>query len=186
MIFENPRRGRQARNFSENDPKILDLKSSSEQIIFRKLSLGAPDFCQRWLNWYVIFLFLYNPCGDYFVQVLFMSRITVAKPKTHVGYIALEKPLLHKEVSILSRRKPCKSCEMHVAKRIWLRSPKYKTRHARGREESLELYSILWSDWPTSKQKVSRHGNHFAARVRRRYFSEGERRRPKIRLRFAG
>ena len=40
--FENPRRGRQARNFSENDPKILDLKSSSEQIIFRKLSLGAP------------------------------------------------------------------------------------------------------------------------------------------------
>ena len=32
----------EARNFSENDPKILDLKSSSEQIIFRKLSLGAP------------------------------------------------------------------------------------------------------------------------------------------------
>ena len=43
LMFENPRRGRQARNFTENDPKILDLKSSSEQIIFRKLSLGAPD-----------------------------------------------------------------------------------------------------------------------------------------------
>ena len=43
LKFENPRRGRQARNLSENDPKILDLKSSSEQIIFRKLSLGAPD-----------------------------------------------------------------------------------------------------------------------------------------------
>ena len=43
LKFENPRRGRQARNFSENDPKILDLKSSSEQIIFRKLSLGAPE-----------------------------------------------------------------------------------------------------------------------------------------------
>ena len=42
LKFENPRRDRQARNFSENDPKILDLKSSSEQIIFRKLSLGAP------------------------------------------------------------------------------------------------------------------------------------------------
>ena len=42
LKFENPRRGRQARNFSENDPKILDLKSSSEQIILRKLSLGAP------------------------------------------------------------------------------------------------------------------------------------------------
>ena len=43
LMFENPRRGREARNFTENDPKILDLKSSSEQIIFRKLSLGAPD-----------------------------------------------------------------------------------------------------------------------------------------------
>ena len=43
LMFENPRRGRQARNFTENDPKILDLKSSSEQIIFRKLSLGTPE-----------------------------------------------------------------------------------------------------------------------------------------------
>ena len=34
---------KQASNFTENDPKILDLKSSSQQIIFRKLSLGAPD-----------------------------------------------------------------------------------------------------------------------------------------------
>ena len=33
-----------ARNFTTNVPKILDLKSSSEQIFFRKLSLGAPDF----------------------------------------------------------------------------------------------------------------------------------------------
>ena len=31
-MFENPRRGRQARNFGKNVPKILDLKSSSEQI----------------------------------------------------------------------------------------------------------------------------------------------------------
>ena len=32
QMFENPRRGRQARNFITNVPKILDLKSSSEQI----------------------------------------------------------------------------------------------------------------------------------------------------------
>ena len=30
-MFENPRRGRQARNFTTNVPKILHLKSSSEQ-----------------------------------------------------------------------------------------------------------------------------------------------------------
>ena len=41
-MFENPRRGRQARNFTTNVPKILDLKSSSEQIFSRKLALGAP------------------------------------------------------------------------------------------------------------------------------------------------
>ena len=41
-MFENPRRGRQARNFTTNAPKILDLKSSSEQIFSRKLLLGAP------------------------------------------------------------------------------------------------------------------------------------------------
>ena len=32
-----------ARNFTTNVPKIVDLKSSSEQIFSRKLSLGAPD-----------------------------------------------------------------------------------------------------------------------------------------------
>ena len=42
-MFENPRRGTQAKNFATNVPKILDLKSSSEQIFFRKLSLGAPE-----------------------------------------------------------------------------------------------------------------------------------------------
>ena len=51
-MFENHRRVRQARNVTTNVPKILDLKSSSEQIFFRKLSLGAPDRiftveCQR-------------------------------------------------------------------------------------------------------------------------------------------
>ena len=41
-MFENPRRGGQARNFTTNAPKILDLRSSSEQIFSRKLPLGAP------------------------------------------------------------------------------------------------------------------------------------------------
>ena len=42
-MFENPRRDRQAINFTTNAPKILDLKSSSERMFFRKLSLGAPE-----------------------------------------------------------------------------------------------------------------------------------------------
>ena len=44
QMFENHRRGRQARNFTTNAQKILDLKSSSEQIFSRKLQLGAPVY----------------------------------------------------------------------------------------------------------------------------------------------
>ena len=40
-MFENPRRGRQARNFTTNVPKILDLRSSSEQI-FSENSRWVP------------------------------------------------------------------------------------------------------------------------------------------------
>ena len=57
---------------------------------------------------------------------------------------------------------------------------------ARGHDESLELYSILRSDWPTSKQKVLCHGHRFAAQVHRHYFSEGEKRQLEIHLLFAG
>ena len=46
-MFENARRGRQARIFTTNVPKILDLKSSSEQILFRKLTLGAPVYISK-------------------------------------------------------------------------------------------------------------------------------------------
>ena len=46
-MSENPRRGRQATNFTTIVPKIVDLKLSSEQIFFRKLTLGAPDFFGR-------------------------------------------------------------------------------------------------------------------------------------------
>ena len=38
-MCENPRRGRQARNFTTNVPKILDLKSSSEQIFSKNWRL---------------------------------------------------------------------------------------------------------------------------------------------------
>ena len=43
-MFENPKGGRQAGNFTTNVPKILDLKSSSEQILVRNFTLGAPAF----------------------------------------------------------------------------------------------------------------------------------------------
>ena len=44
--FENPRRGRQERNLTTNVPKILDLKSSSEQI-FSKNCRWVPLIFSR-------------------------------------------------------------------------------------------------------------------------------------------
>ena len=53
-MFENPRRGRQARNFKTNVPKILDLKLSTEQI-----------FSENW-RWVPL-------CYDIFVNSCFSS-----------------------------------------------------------------------------------------------------------------
>ena len=44
-MFENPRRGRQARNFTTNVLKILDLKSSSEQIFSENWRWVPLTFC---------------------------------------------------------------------------------------------------------------------------------------------
>ena len=46
-MFENPGRGRQARNFTTNVPKIIDLKSSSEQI-FSEIDVGCT-----WASFYL-------------------------------------------------------------------------------------------------------------------------------------
>ena len=54
-MFENPRRGRQARNFTTNVPKILDLKSSSEQIFSencRWVPLLFPFYFYRYIERY--------------------------------------------------------------------------------------------------------------------------------------
>ena len=49
LVSENPRRGGQARNFTTNVPKILDLKSSSEQI-FSENCIWVPLFKERNLS----------------------------------------------------------------------------------------------------------------------------------------
>ena len=54
-MLENPRGGRQARNFTTKVPKILDLKSSSEQI-FSENSRWVPLFSlvlHQWNYMYV-------------------------------------------------------------------------------------------------------------------------------------
>ena len=58
--FENPRRGWQARNLTTNVPKILYLKSSSEQI-FSKSCRWVPLTCETKLP---------TVCVSFFLQAL--------------------------------------------------------------------------------------------------------------------
>ena len=70
-MFENPRRGRQARNFTTNVPKILVLKWSSEQIFSRKLPLGAPDKEATFLSQFYDekeFSFKLDDCGMFVIS----------------------------------------------------------------------------------------------------------------------
>ena len=67
LTFENPRRGRLARDFTTNVPKILDLKSSSEQIF--------SENC-RWVPLYHINIFTF--CD---MLGLFSSAISIESCK---------------------------------------------------------------------------------------------------------
>ena len=58
-MIENPRRGRQAGNFTTNVPKILDLKSSSGQI-FSENSRWVPLANAQWYCYSELFTFMYN------------------------------------------------------------------------------------------------------------------------------
>ena len=49
-MFENPRRGRQARNLTTNVLKILDLKSSSEQIFSKNRRWVPPELLSVFLQ----------------------------------------------------------------------------------------------------------------------------------------
>ena len=46
-MFENPRRGRQATKFITNVPKILDLKSSSEEISSENCRWVPLNQCEK-------------------------------------------------------------------------------------------------------------------------------------------
>ena len=71
-MFEHPRRGRQARNFTTNVLKILDLKSSSEQIF--------SENC-RWVS----LMFYYSPVKT--INIIYAVLIPfISISREHVGW----------------------------------------------------------------------------------------------------
>ena len=69
-MFENPRRGRQARNFTTNVPKTLGLKLSYEQIFSENCPSGAPELILKQLLGYSA---EENPCCIVFLALLISS-----------------------------------------------------------------------------------------------------------------
>ena len=78
-MFENPRRGRQAKNFSTNVPKILDLKSSSEQI-FSKICCWVPMTLNR-------FLFVSNTVEALLADTLKGGRLYLRPPSQNPVFL---------------------------------------------------------------------------------------------------
>ena len=73
-MFENPRRGRQARNLTTNVPKILDLKSPSEQIFSKNCRWVTPDVPPPRSIFYQIYTSLLSL--DYLLSLICISFIT--------------------------------------------------------------------------------------------------------------
>ena len=73
-MFENPRRGRQARNFTTNVPKILDLKSSSEQI-FSENWCWVPLIFAVWSYMFKNWCFWNKLLPEYCVYNLFLFNV---------------------------------------------------------------------------------------------------------------
>ena len=83
-MFENPRRGRQARNFTTNVPKILDLMQIVFRTdIFRKLTLGVPE--RLWVASVrqAFFFFKFELFSSNVVSEEFIRRILKASPFTN-------------------------------------------------------------------------------------------------------
>ena len=92
-MFENPRRGRQARNFTKNVPKILDLKSSSKQIFSQKLTLGAHvqfEIQSEPPGWIILFNWRVN-C----FSVLLICAIVAFHKNCENNWPKLNKKFLH-------------------------------------------------------------------------------------------
>ena len=84
-MFENPRRGRQARNFTTNIPKILDLKSFSEQIFSDN---------ERWVPPFIIF---YNNGVSWAPSWAFLARFPVSvglRPTSKIPAAREKKPVV--------------------------------------------------------------------------------------------
>ena len=128
-MFDNPRRGRQARNLTKNVPKILDLKSSSEQIfsenwrwvplklVLTMLTISFVSECRLWKACLTTFWhsFQANTCSKKSSAKLFWvywsdSRTGCCRSTTRFGKILIYLPLVRGSETQTKRKECSISC----------------------------------------------------------------------------
>ena len=107
-MFENPRRGRQARNFGKNVPKILDLKSSSEQIFSENCRWVPLKFTGSWYS-------TCRSCKRYCKSQIYVKHYPNGNFKNIMVFFALANVELYKLTSTL----PCPVLEIAAETRSW-------------------------------------------------------------------
>jgi len=124
-MFENPRRGRQARNFTTNVPKILDLKSSSEQI-----------FSENW-RWVPLI---------YLWESLAVDRPTYLKPGTSLLWLVKSSCMKRWHLQLGFSMYPAKYCN-----EITIKSDKtflvYKYRRSNASNNWWSLWCLQRKGW---------------------------------------
>ena len=141
-MFENPRRGRQASTFTTNVPKILDFKSSSEQIFSRKLTLGASETSSLFFQ-----LLRFVKCWRFVSGVesqRTVSKFTKRKRKSYSVLCSRPHKTWNWEVSRRSRAETAKKCTKKRDARAKLLFCQFFCRF-RWRRRRRCLSSLLWS-----------------------------------------
>ena len=135
-MFENARRGRQARNFATNVPKILDLKSSTEQVFSE--------------NWRLVPLFIILWPRERFIPIHFSLRLI----KWNVSCFSWKPPwpltwwfLLFKFSSHIF------SCLKKLAYPEWRFENKTHSRDSQAREWTVDRLEGVWTGFTMMKSQ---------------------------------
>ena len=117
-------------------------------------------FCQRSLNWNKSRVWAWiKLCYFPFAVAIFLSKICLCDVLWNfMKWMAKGQHHIHNIRSRCFTKKSAFKVTGNLVKRRNSRSKAYletlaKIQDTPAREESLELYSFLWSEWPTSKQK---------------------------------
>ena len=152
-MFENPRRGRQARNFTTNVPKILDLKSSSEQISEQIFSencrwvplIQGPLCASGWTETAIVLSLL----GD--LSIATLIGFTVFEPR---GYSLI------KAIQVCATPKGRFFLRRFVWKRLWALPIVVwnRVRYSKEVRESMNVFYRFKSNWEGKIKMRIRNG----------------------------